>query len=228
MDKRPESRVTTQLLVRVWGLDSQGRPFFQNVNASNLSNDGAMLLGINHPLKAGDIIGLQHEERKARFKVIWVIDNGKPRQIEAGVQVLPGQRAPWEEMVPGERKTIPTGKNKRRFVRHKINFPIDIGFEDSRRSRMQTNATDIGGRGCYVETLLPLALGTKVNVTFWMDSTKIATSGIVRASDPGVGMGIEFTTLDNHVQESLQQYLEKLNEGLSGKDAASAKGASNV
>lgn len=227
MDKRPESRVSTQLLVRVWGLDSQGRPFFQNVNASNLSNDGAMLLGISHPLKAGDIIGLQHEERKARFKVVWVIDNGKPREIEAGIQVLPGQRAPWEEMVPGERKMIPTGKNKRRFVRHKIIFPIEIGFEDSRRSRMQTNATDIGGRGCYVETLLPLGLGTKVNVTFWMDSNKVVTSGIVRASDPGVGMGIEFTSLDNPVQESLQQYLDKLNEGMN-KDTPSAKGASNV
>jgi hypothetical protein len=75
---------------------------------------------------------------------------------------------------------------------------------------MQTNATDIGGRGCYVETLLPLPKGTEVNIIFWMDSEKIKTSGIVRASDPGVGMGIEFTALENQVQQRLQQLLEKL------------------
>ncbi len=40
------------------------------------------------------------------------------------------------------------------YVRHKVLFPLEIGFEDSRRTHMQTNATDIGGRGCYVETLL--------------------------------------------------------------------------
>ena len=89
---------------------------------------------------------------------------------------------------------------------------------------MQTNATDIGGRGCYVETLLPLAIGTKVTITFWMDSEKIHTSGVVRASDGGVGMGIEFTQLDNHVQDRLQKHLDKLNAGLKGRDAA--KGAS--
>jgi hypothetical protein len=105
-------------------------------------------------------------------------------------------------------------------------FPLEIGFEDARRTHMQTNATDIGGRGCYVETLLPLPLGTKVKITFWMDSEKIQTSGVVRASDGGVGMGIEFTQLDNHVQDRLQKHLDKLDEGLKGRDAA--KGASNA
>jgi hypothetical protein len=103
---------------------------------------------------------------------------------------------------------------------------LEIGFEDSRRTHMQTNATDIGGRGCYVETLLPLPLGTKVKITFWIDSEKIQTSGVVRASDGGVGMGIEFTQLDDHVQQRLQQYLEKLDVGLTRND--SAKGASSA
>jgi len=91
---------------------------------------------------------------------------------------------------------------------------------------MQTNATDIGGRGCYVETLLPLQLGTKVKIMFWMDSEKVQTSGVVRASDGGVGMGIEFTQLDNQVQDRLQKHLEKLDAGIKRHDAA--KGAANA
>ena len=228
MDNRPESRVDARIMVRVWGMDADGRPFFQNANASNISAEGALLGGINHPLKAGDVIGVQYAEKKARFKVVWVIDGGAARKIEAGVELLPNQRTPWQEIaVTGKEHVLQPGQNKRKFTRHKMLFPIEISFEDSRRSHMQTSATDIGGRGCYVETLLPLPLGTKVNITFWMDSEKVYTTGVVRTSDGGVGMGIEFTALDNTVQERLQDYLDKMDKGLTGKDAAkSATGSS--
>jgi len=225
MDKRPETRVATIILVRVWGMDAEGRPFFQNANANNISSEGAMISGIAHPLKAGDVIGVQHGEKKARFKVVWVVDGGVARKIEAGVQILPNQQSPWGALTQTEKAEVAPAKNKRRYVRHKVLFPLEIGFEDARRTHMQTNATDIGGRGCYVETLLPLPLGTKVKVTFWMDSEKIQTSGVVRASDGGVGMGIEFTELHNQVQDRLQKHLDKLDEGLRAKGAA--KGASN-
>jgi hypothetical protein len=227
MDRRPETRLPTVILVRVWGMDADGRPFFQNANATNLSSEGASFTRINHPLKAGDVVGVQFGEKKARFKIVWVVDGGAARQIEAGVQILPGQQSPWEETIKAHKAAAPpSSKNKRRYVRHKVWFPLEFGFEDSRRTHMQTNATDIGGRGCYVETLLPLPLGTKVKITFWMDSEKIQTSGVVRASDGGVGMGIEFTQLDNHVQERLQQHLEKLDASLNRKE--SAKGAANA
>lgn len=226
MDNRPESRAAIQIIVRVWGLDAEGRPFFQNAQASNISSEGALLSGIAHPLKTEDVIGVQHGEKKARFKVVWVVDGGQARKIEAGVQLLPNQRSPWQDLAAWERKDVSDGKNKRRFTRHKILFPIEISFEDSRRSHLHTSATDIGGRGCYVETLMPLALGTKVNIDFWMDSEKVNTSGIVRASDPGVGMGIEFTALGDHVQERLQAHLEKLDDSFAKGEAA--KGATGT
>ncbi|MGH9512253.1 MAG: PilZ domain-containing protein [Terriglobales bacterium] len=212
MENRPESRLEADIPVRIWGMDADARPFFQNASAGNLSSDGALLSGINHPLKTGEVIGIQYGERKARFRVVWVIDAGPIRKIEAGVQLLAQQHLPWKELTPepaGKRAPL-SGPNKRRYARHKVLFPIEIGFPDIGRAHMQTNATDIGGRGCYVETLLPLAVGTEVIIIFWMDSEKTRTSGIVRASDPGVGMGIEFTDLANQVQEQLQGLLEKM------------------
>jgi hypothetical protein len=225
MDNRPENRVAAQILVRVWGMDADGRPFFQNANASNISSEGALVTGISHPLKAGDIIGIQHNDKKARFKVVWVMDGGAVRKIDAGVQILPNQRSPWGEIAASGKHPVATGKNKRRFPRHKVLFPIEINFDGIRRSHMQTSATDIGGRGCYVETLMPLSLGTKVNITFWIDEEKIQTNGIVRTSDPGVGMGIEFTELDNTVQEHLQAHLDKLDDSVGGQ---AAKGATTT
>jgi len=85
---------------------------------------------------------------------------------------------------------------------------------------MQTSATDIGGRGCYIETMIPLPLGTKVRLVFWIGSEKVDTTGIVRASDGGVGMGIEFVGLDEAAQEQLQSYLESLDTTFSGIAAA--------
>jgi len=72
---------------------------------------------------------------------------------------------------------------------------------------MQCSSTDIGGCGCYVETMVPLHINAEVTITFWVDSEKIQTTGVVRASDPGVGMGIEFTALEGHIQKRLHLLL---------------------
>jgi hypothetical protein len=58
-----------------------------------------------------------------------------------------------------------------------------------------------------------LQINSNVIITFWIDSEKISTTAIVRASDPGVGMGIEFTALEGHIQKKLQAYLEKIDQG---------------
>jgi hypothetical protein len=224
MEGRPEIQAESPLHVRVWGMDADARPFSENAVANNISGQGAQLVGITHPLKTGDIIGIKHGEKKARFKVVWVTDGGSLRKIEAGVQIVEGQEMPWQQIANPEELTFAPGKITRRFVRHKIHFPIQIGLADA-RAHMNTNATDIGGRGCYVETMLPLPLGTQGTITFWIDDQKVQTTAVVRSSDPGVGMGIEFTTLDHEVQERLQQFLDKMDTSLSGEDPA--KNATN-
>jgi hypothetical protein len=220
MEGTPEIQTESQLHVRVWGMDADARPFSENAVANNISGQRAQLVGITHPLKTGDIIGIKHGEKKARFKVVWVTDGGSLRKIEAGVQIVEGQEMPWQQIANPEEFTFAPGKITRRFVRHKIQFPIEIGLADNQRAHMNTNATDIGGRGCYVETMLPLSLGTQGTITFWMEDEKVQTTAVVRSSDPGVGMGIEFTTLNPHVQKRLQQFLDKMDTSLSGEDPA--------
>jgi len=217
MEKRPESRVAADIPVRVWGMDAEGKPFFQSGLAGNLSSEGAELTHLHHCLKVGDMIGIQYGDKKARFKVIWSTPSVAPRKNKAGVLILPEQSAPWID-IAAENKSKPAhepGANKRRFNRHKVQFPMEISFDDKRRAHMQCSATDIGGRGCYVETFQPLAIDSDVIITFWLDSEKIRVTAVVRTSDPGVGMGIEFTALEAHIQQRLQEYLEKMDKGFS-------------
>ena|SRR5579863_8870710 len=216
MEKRPEIRVTADLPVRVWGMDADGKPFFQSATAGNLSSEGAQLSHITHPLKIGDVIGIQYGDKKARFGVVWVKPALVPERNDVGVAILAQQTVPWGEVTAGNQPELvkqPAGAEKRRFTRHKVHFPIVISFSDARRPHMQCSSTDIGGRGCYVETLVPLHINSEVVITFWIDSEKIKTTGIVRASDPGVGMGIEFTALEAHIQRRLQAYLDKIDQG---------------
>ena len=197
-------------------MDSDGKPFFQSATAGSLSSEGAQLSHITHSLKIGDVIGIQYGDRKARFEVIWVKPALVPERSNVGVAILAPQTAPWEEVTAGNRPEVvkqPEGAEKRRFTRHKVQFPIVISFSDTRRPHMQCSSTDIGGRGCYVETLVPLHINSEVIITFWIDSEKIKTTGVVRASDPGVGMGIEFTALEAHIQKRLQAYLDKIDQG---------------
>lgn len=216
MEKRPEERVAADIPVRIWGMDVDGKPFFQSALAGSLSTDGAQLTNLHHSLKIGDIIGIQYAEKKARFKVVWANPSSAPGKNKAGVVILSGQAAPWNEITEdNKRSPRKANSEKRRFIRHRVNFPVVISFDDTRRPHMQCSATDIGGRGCYVETFSPLTLGTPLIMTFWLDSEKIQTNAVVRTSDPGVGMGIEFTALENHIQLRLQEYLEKIDKGFS-------------
>jgi hypothetical protein len=220
MESRPEPRVRADILVRVWGMGADGRPFFQNARADNISSAGALLTGIEHQLTAGDTIGVQYGDKKARCRVVWAIDGGTLHKIQVGIELLEGQHCPWRAELT-QPEPAPAEAQKRKFVRHKITFPIDIRDERGGGAHMQTSATDISGRGCYVVTLLPLPLGTSVEVTFWMESEKVLTAGIVRASDPGVGMGIEFVGLDDAMQQRFQQLIERLDTGITGLDEGS-------
>jgi len=233
MPDRPEPRLESDLIVRVWVMNAAGHPFFQNAHARNISSEGALLSGLEHQLTAGDTIGVQLGTVKARFRVIWVIDAGHVQKVQAGLQILAGQPCPWKDeltrLSEPESTPVPTpeaaapkqdGRNKRRFVRHRIKFPLERRDERGGGAHMQTSATDIGGRGCYIETMIPLPLGTKVRLVFWIGSEKVDTTGIVRASDGGVGMGIEFVGLDEAAQEQLQSYLESLDTTFSGIAAA--------
>ena len=234
MPDEPELRVDVDLPVRVFGMDTDGRPFFQNAHARNISDHGAKLSGLEKQLKPGDIIGVQVGDKKARCKVIWVVDAGQLQKIEVGVKMVEGQESPWqkemqapqvEASVPSEdvpHRDVPgkepSSQDKRKFPRRRVRLPIEI--RDASGMQMRTNAADINGRGCYVETLLPLPKGKVLDITFWLDSERVDTSAIVRACDGGVGMGIEFTGLDEKTQERLQQQVETM--------AAEAESSTNV
>ena len=219
MSEKPEPRLDVELPFRVFGMNAEGRPFLQNVRARNISRHGAKLAGLESRPKPGEIIGIQFGDKKARCKVIWVVDAGQPGKVEVGVSLIEGQPCPWEsEMQQAQKaaepapRVAPSDANKRQFPRQRVPFPIEIRDEKGVGSHMNTRSADISARGCYIETMMPLPVGKLLQITFWLDSERVRTPAIVRSCDGGVGMGIEFTGLDDETRLRLQRRLEAMTE----------------
>jgi hypothetical protein len=198
-------------------MGANNQPFFQNANAQNISATGACLYGIEPELKVGDVIGVQYETRKARCKVIWVVDAGALKKTQVGVQLVVDQECPWSAMLPAEsltnERTQQRHDNRRAYQRHKIAYPLELRDERV-NTPLRVNATDISGNGCYVETVMPLPVATALRVDLWMEDERISPSAIVRTRDPGVGMGIEFTGLTEDLKKRFQDHLDKMDPGM--------------
>jgi hypothetical protein len=209
-------RATLDLRIRVWGMGSDNHAFNQSATAQNVSATGARISGLEHELKVGDIIGVQYETKKARCRVVWVMEAEGLKRVQVGVQLVADQDCPWVSQLPAETLSnlpAPSKDNRRRFQRHRISFPLEL--RDERVNiPMRINAADISGSGCYVETATPLAVSTLLRVEFWIDQERVTSSAIVRTRDPGVGMGIEFPSLTEDCRKRLQAYLDNLDPGL--------------
>ena len=213
-----EPRFNTDLSVRVFGIDADGRPFSENSQLRNISDHGAKLQGMVIQLRPGDIIGVRLHGQKARCKVAWAINLAPVDRNEAGVRVLEGEPCPWQEEREKQEaigtapisRIPPAARDKRKFARHSIPFPIEIRGCGDVSFCLRTHAADITGNGCYVETTQPFPKGTNLNITFWLSSELLLTTAIVRTSTHGVGMGIEFTDIDDATQKRLQQQLESM------------------
>ncbi|HEX4488913.1 MAG TPA: PilZ domain-containing protein [Terriglobales bacterium] len=213
MENGTKERVE-EVVVRIWGMNALGKAFSQSAYARNLLLDGALLSGVDHALTPSDTIGVQYKDKKARCRVVSTRDAGLPQKIQVEVRLVQGQECPWAQHVsaaPAKRSLPNVPNSKRRFERLRIPFPMEVR-DDRGGTAMQTSPSDVSGRGCYIESLVPLPLGTNLVVTFWLDMDKIVTPASVRTSDPGVGMGIEFTGLSPQNQDRLQVTLEKLKE----------------
>jgi hypothetical protein len=206
--QQPEPRLTVDLPVRIWGMGADGRPFNQPARAQNISADGALISGVQQELKLGDMIGVQCDDKKARCTVVWLENKGLLKKNEVGVQLLAEQECPWKSYLPMQGAKISMeASNRRRYYRHKISFPLELRDERI-NTPMRINATDVSGNGCYVETILPLPVGTVLRVDFYMQTEHMSISAVVRTCDPGVGNGIEFTGLPPDGKARLQAYLD--------------------
>lgn len=99
MERRHEPRFIEDLPVRVWVIDERGRWLTQFAVAHNISRGGALLMGLEHQMRCGDLIMLEYGTIKSRFRIVWIRDSEGPYKIRAAVQRLKEDKCPWEQVL---------------------------------------------------------------------------------------------------------------------------------
>ena len=95
IERRQESRARSDIAVRISGRDASGKPFAQSVVASSISSGGALLSGMEQQVRPGDLVLVEYEERRARFRIVWVRESESERKTQAAVQRLENEQCPW-------------------------------------------------------------------------------------------------------------------------------------
>ncbi len=67
MGRRRHERMKHVFPVRIWGKDKSGHSFDELAHTLDVSAGGALLAGIKHALRAGDVLSIQYKQKKAEF-----------------------------------------------------------------------------------------------------------------------------------------------------------------
>jgi CheY-like chemotaxis protein len=216
MGSRRNQRVSTSLPVRIFGTDTEGKPFARLVHTVDVSTSGARIGGIYVSLRAGDVIGLQRGTEKGRFRVAWTGKMGTRNAGEIGIMALDTGKQIWGMSLPegGEDPYRPKASwtERRRHFRFDCDFGVELRTNiDSPGSLVR--CTDISRGGCYLETWSPLPVTTKTFLLIKLPTGNVHATGEVRTADPGFGMGVRFTNVESTTifDEFIQELHLRLN-----------------
>jgi len=103
----------------------------------------------------------------------------------------------------------PTRRDRRLHPRYTLQVQIEIHQEGS-EVPMRLETTDLSRGGCYIELIMPLALGVRVQVTLWLDGYPIVIHGLVVTRHPQFGNGIKFVDFEGQAEPLLIRYLDAI------------------
>jgi PilZ domain len=88
---------------------------------------------------------------------------------------------------PGE-----PGHDRRTVARYPLIATVEI-LESSSQMRFSGRISEISRKGCYVDVLNPLPVGTAIELRITRDTGTFVTSGKIIYADQGMGMGAAFS-----------------------------------
>jgi hypothetical protein len=221
------------LSVLVHTTGTNGKPVAETAKVVDVSSSGARLSWVRTLKQTGQVAEIEHRGRRARFRVAWVGQPGTKHEGEVGVESLePGNNIwglPVEEskshaplsslaalptMEPKRADAVPfvpswSGADRRQYKR--LSCSGGAEFHEVGNLLMNTAmVSDICVGGCYIETRVPLAVESRMELTLRIDDFEISGTAEVRICHPGMGMGVAFREMTPENRRLLEDLIEKL------------------
>lgn len=99
--------------------------------------------------------------------------------------------------------------DKRREPRHLFIATVEL-LEAEVQARIRARTGDLSMSGCYVDTLNPFPVRSKVKVTITHNNESFTALGNVTHVEPNIGMGISFTGVEPKQKEIVLKWLVAL------------------
>jgi len=77
-------------------------------------------------------------------------------------------------------------------------------------TRLNGRVSDLGQRGCYIDTINPFPVGAGVKIRIVKGNLSFVAQGRVLYAAAGMGMGIEFTSMEPERWQVLKEWLREL------------------
>ena len=106
---------------------------------------------------------------------------------------------------PGERRRL----ERRRHARYSFTGTVEA-VEPESDTRLQGRTSDLSEGGCYMDTLSPFPVGTRVKVRVTKEGQSFETQAEVAYSVVGMGMGLRFDAADPQQFGVLKSWLAEL------------------
>ncbi len=100
-------------------------------------------------------------------------------------------------------------EDRRGGLRYQITVAAEV-IELISGTRFSTRTTDLGPGGCFVDTLMPLPVGSSVRVRLHKENTAIEALGTVTYSQSGLGMGVAFDNMLPEKARALDAWITEL------------------
>lgn len=229
MELRREPRLPQSEMVRIFGLDTLGKPINISAYTLDISHHGARLRNVNCWEQPGETIGVRRGLEKARFKVVWVGRRGTPVEGQVGLTCVDHGKFIWAIAPPEAKPVAPPqmheqrphagaialaplmvgGNNRRKHNRYRCEGGVKV-TEAGATFAQWTQLHDVSAGGCYVETTTPLLPTTRIEAVMHVGDVEIRARGHVTVSHRLVGMGLQFTEMSPLNRERLEHVVQTL------------------
>jgi hypothetical protein len=136
-------------------------------------------------------------------------------------QTLPADSPSFQEEPTGAIQPGGRDSEQRDNTRYRCQGDVEFVSENT-EVRTFAKLTDISFGGCYVEMTATSTPGTEVHLAIAVSGIRFRVRGIIKTSDPCLGMGILFTEISDADQEYLQKLLLVLSGHFQGKPSVVA------
>jgi hypothetical protein len=235
MGTRKTPRVQKNVPVRIFGMDSNGKPFSSSAETMDVSSSGARLVGVHQFEVPGETIGLEVKGKKGRFLVVWIGKKGSKNEGQIGLRSVEAVTPVWEMSTPQD---IPApfpranAGNSSQLGPARASLPLKVGpkpYDRRVAKRLTVKAgakvtplgqklegqntgwgicTDLSRSGCYIETVYPLPQDSRLEVTLRLEGREIHATAVVRGSKPNWGMGVQFLKMSDDDRAFLMDLID--------------------